>query len=42
MCGKGDTKPGNFPYFTIIISIIQSAVFAYYYGDGASINEFNP
>lgn len=42
MCGKGDARPGNFPFFTIIISITQIVIFAVYYAkDGSTINEFN-
>lgn len=41
-CNNQESKPGNFPYFTIIISLIQIIIFAIYYSQpGSEINEFN-
>ena len=35
-------KPGNFPYFTLLISAVQSGIFGYYYAqEGSDIMEFN-
>ena len=42
LCDKKDPSPGNFPYFTIIISIIQIVIFSIYYSkEGSEITEFN-